>query len=38
VKILKELLFDASCHYVLEETLCYFEVQHPFIILYTYLT
>ena len=38
VEILKELLVDASCNYVLEETLCYFEAQHTFIVLYTYLT
>ena len=38
VKILKELLFDASCYYVLEETLCYFEAQRTFITLYAYLT
>jgi hypothetical protein len=38
VKILKELLFDASSHYVLVETLCYFEVQCTFIVLYIYLT
>jgi len=38
VGILKELLFDVSCNYVLEETSCYFEEQRTFIILYTYLT
>jgi len=38
VEILKELLFDVSYNYVLEETLYYFEAQHTIIILHTYLT